>query len=157
LYCRSTVDTTIEGRFERSYNTSPIKQETAAMTLTIEPLERGSGNVIEIDSMATSSFPEVSKKLKNEVTQAVRAGLEDALRSGVPAGFPLQDVSISVSDIEYVTGTTAHVYNICAIQAVWELVKTKGVRLMEPIMEVVLTVDELVRIFSAFIYPRHYQ
>jgi elongation factor G len=138
---RSTLESTAESKFTRSYETSPGKHETAGIIIKFEPLERGSGTKITIDPDIFNDWPQ-NKKLRAETMIALQEGLQDALRSGVPAGFPLSDVEASITGIQYVAGTSPNTYRIAVLQATYEAVKEGGVELMEPIMKVEIVVDD---------------
>lgn len=138
---RSTVSTGTTLEFSRRYETAPAKFEEPALTIRVEPVERGSGNQVSVEQELFDQWPQ-NKKLRSEMLLNLQESLEDALRSGVPAGFPLSDISATITSLPYVAGVSANSFRIAALQAVYEAVKSVGVELLEPIMQVEIVVDD---------------
>lgn len=106
--------------------------------LGIEPLERGAGRdiVFEID-------PE---QWPSDWMDAVAEGIDDALQSGVIKGFPVQDIKVRVLEMRRRDGeSSVPGYHMAAGRAVKTALKDSSPKLMEPIMDVEVSVpDEFV-------------
>ncbi|WP_432736339.1 elongation factor G [Maridesulfovibrio sp. FT414] len=106
--------------------------------LGVEPLDRGAGRdvVFEID---TAQWPA-------EWMDAIAEGIDDGLQSGVIKGFPVQDIKVRVLEIRRRDGqSSVPGYHMAAAKALKTALGTSSPRLMEPIMDVEISVpDEFV-------------
>lgn len=103
--------------------------------LSIEPLKRGSGQdiVFEIDP---DKWPE-------EWLTAVHDGIEDALGSGPLKGYPVQDIRVRVLELKSKDGESSVVgYHLASGRALRKALSEADMLLMEPIMEVDVSVPE---------------
>jgi len=110
------------------------KENTAGVTLRVEPAERGSGNryICAVKS-GRDEIPE-------EIFDAVQRGINAAFPSGIVMGYPCIDIKATVTDIRYsqLTGTE-FAFEACASMAFDEACRGASPLLLEPIMAVELT------------------
>lgn len=106
--------------------------------LAVEPQERGAGRdiVFEIDPGEWSS----------DWMDAVEEGVDDGLQSGVIKGFPVQDVKVRILELRKRDGeSSVPGYHMAAGKALKAALAASTPRLMEPIMDVEVSVpDEFV-------------
>jgi elongation factor G len=105
------------------------KENTAVLTLKVEPLPRGSGNRYTC-AVRNKAVPEV-------IYDAVERGITGAFASGIVLGYPCIDVGITLTDLKYseLTGTE-FAYEACASLGADEACRTAEPILLEPIMAV---------------------
>ncbi|MDR2941864.1 MAG: elongation factor G [Treponema sp.] len=106
------------------------KENTAGVTLRVEPATRGTGNKYVFASRRKSEVPQ-------EILEAVENGINGAFSSGIVMGYPCIDITATVTDIQYseVTGT-AFAFEACASMAFDEACRNASPILLEPIMAV---------------------
>ena len=103
--------------------------------LRIEPVGRGEGFEF-VDEIKGGVIP-------REYIPAVRKGVEDALESGVLAGYPVVDVKVAVYDGSYhEVDSSEHAFKAAAIQAFKEGARRADPTLLEPIMAVEVVTPE---------------
>ena len=104
-------------------------------TIEIEPLPRGAGFVFE-DKIVGGAIPQPFRL-------SVEKGVRQTLEQGVLAGFPLDDVKVRLVD-----GSTHPVdgkdiaFQLAGAMAMREAVEKAGPYLLEPVMEVEVTVPQ---------------
>ena len=122
-----------EGVFER---TLADRELYASVALDIAPAEQGQGICI------SNSLPEglVQERLKT----AAENGVQEALQSGILAGYPLDDVKADIRSIGLrENSSTEQAVKVAAEIAAQEALRKAGAVLLEPIMNVsVITPDE---------------
>ncbi|MGF7049765.1 elongation factor G [Paenibacillus sp. DS2015] len=122
----------VEGKFVRQ---SGGRGQYGHVWVEFEPLEAGSGNVFE-SKVVGGSVP-------REYIAPALAGIEESMKNGVIAGFPLVDVKATIVDGSYhdvdSNEMAFKVAGSLALKAAKE--KCKAV-LLEPIMKVEVTVPE---------------
>ncbi|MFA6470791.1 MAG: elongation factor G [Candidatus Latescibacterota bacterium] len=97
--------------------------------IIIGPMEKGSGMLFE-DKIVGGAIP-------REFIGACRKGAEDAMNSGVIAGFPLVDIRVQLIDGSYHEVDSSELaFRIATSMAVQDGVKKAGPVLLEPIMSV---------------------
>jgi elongation factor G len=112
------------------------RDNTASITLRLEPRDRGLGNLYESEV----------KLLPKEISEAVKRGVEGAFTSGILAGYPTIDIKAVLTDAKYDPQASTPF----AFEAAGALGFDAGCRkadplLLEPIMKVdVLTPNEFV-------------
>jgi elongation factor G len=122
----------IEGKFIRQ---SGGRGQYGHVWIEFEPLERGAGFVFE-NKIVGGVVPK-------EYVPAVQAGLEEALRNGVLAGYPLVDVKATLVDGSYHDVDSSEMaFKIAASMAVKAAKDKCSPVLLEPIMKVEVTVPE---------------
>jgi elongation factor G len=128
---RESISSTVV-RTEEFSRTIAGKENTAALTIKAEPLERGQGNKY--------SCTVRRKEIPEGIYDAIRRGVSGAFSGGIVLGYPCIDVGITVTDISYseITGTE-FAFEACASLGVDEACRTAAPVLLEPIMAVNLT------------------
>lgn len=137
---KSTIASYIEQQFSREYVIGG-KTEYVSITLELEPNETGKGVQFEIDESVLLSLPPI-KKIKNELTENLVNGAESTLKSGIPAGFPMADIKITVTDLLYDQNVSLNTYRLCLMEAIVRIAMQAGIVILEPLMKLEITVDE---------------
>jgi elongation factor G len=108
------------------------KENAAALTVRVEPQERGTGNRYHCEAH--------NKDIPEAVYEAIERGVQGAFSSGIVLGYPCIDVGVTVTDIAWseLTGTP-FAYEACASMGVDEACRAAGPELLEPIMALDLT------------------
>lgn len=124
-----------EGRFERKLDDAAI---FGHVRLRIASRARGTGNTI-VDSIANESLPP-------ECRAALSEGVAEGLASGIHAGYPVEDVDVTLSAAEFREGGSAPgAYKAAAGMALRKAAEGAGAFLLEPVMAVEVVVpDEFV-------------
>ncbi len=105
------------------------KENTAEITVHIEPRKQGEGNSYEC-SVKRGQIPD-------EIFVAIENGFKNSLSSGINYGYPCTDIAIRVTDIEYNELTsTSFAFEACAVSAFDEVCKKADPQLLEPVMNV---------------------
>jgi len=95
--------------------------------IIVEPSEPGAGFVFE-DKITGGAIP-------REFISSCRKGAEDAMNAGVVAGFPLQDVKVTLIDGSYHEVDSSEIaFRIATSMAVQDGVRKAGPVLLEPLM-----------------------
>lgn len=85
----------------------------------------------------------VGGKIPKEYIKPIKAGLEEAMKSGPLSGFPVIDVKATLYDGSYHDVDSSEMaYKIAASMALKEAAKKAGIVLLEPIMSVEVTVPD---------------
>ncbi|MFN3219669.1 MAG: elongation factor G [Acidimicrobiales bacterium] len=108
----------------------------AEVQIDVEPVPAGEGYAFE-DNISGGRIP-------REYIPAVDAGVQDAMTSGVLAGFPMVDVKVSLQDGKYHDVDSSDMaFKIAGTMAFKEACRKAGPALLEPIMAVeVVTPDD---------------
>ena len=120
---------------ERAENFSRViagRENAAALTLRVEPAERGSGNsyVRAVKDGGKNAVPE-------EIFDAVERGVNGAFASGIVMGYPCIDIKATLTDLRYSELTGAEfAFEACASMAFDEACRAASPILLEPIMAV---------------------
>jgi len=121
-------------------NTKFVKQtggrgQYAHVVMDIEPAPAGSGLIFE-NKVVGGTIPK-------EYIPSVQRGLEDAMKTGVLAGYPLVDIKVTLVDGSYHEVDSSDVaFRAAAAMAMRDAVRNADPALMEPIMKVeVVTPD----------------
>ncbi|MBQ9452958.1 MAG: elongation factor G [Desulfovibrio sp.] len=111
--------------------------------LQVEPLPRGHGNSVVIGDFLPSDATLARKILPKAFLEAAMEGINDALQCGELSGFPVEDVAVTLTAVERQEGlTTLPGCRMAAGQALRKALSTALPVLLEPIMNVELTVPE---------------
>ena len=112
------------------------KENAAALTLRVEPAERGAGNKYVYAAKTVSGRTEIPEA----IVDAVKRGITGAFASGIVMGYPCIDIQATVTAIQYsdLTGTE-FAFEACASMAFDEACRAAAPVLLEPIMAVDLT------------------
>jgi elongation factor G len=103
---------------------------------------------IEIEPLATGSGFEFVDKIKGGVIPssfipAVEKGVREAMNSGVLAGYPVKDVRVTLFDGAYHTVDSSEIaFRLAGVQAMKQALEQADPVLLEPIMQVSLSVPE---------------
>ena len=105
------------------------KENSASVTLKIEPMERGRGNQYAW-AVKKHEIPEV-------IQDAVEKGIKGAFLSGIALGYPCIDIGVTVTDAVYNELTaTEFAFEACASLGFDEACRSAVPILLEPIMAV---------------------
>jgi elongation factor G len=103
------------------------KENAAALTLRVAPMERGAGNRYTC-AVKTREIPP-------EILGAVERGVAGAMGSGIVLGYPCIDVDVTLIDIQYAELTgTEFAFEACANLCFDEACRSAGPIQLEPIM-----------------------
>ncbi|MEO5987680.1 MAG: elongation factor G [Candidatus Eisenbacteria bacterium] len=131
---RETISTKAEQR-HRFIRQTGGKGMYGDVTIEIEPLEPGSGFVFE-NAIVGGVIPK-------EYIPAVEKGIEEALRSGIVAGYPMVDLKVSLVDGSYHDVDSSEMaFKIAGSIAFKEACAKAKPRLLEPIFDVEVVVPE---------------
>lgn len=139
---RETVNQPAKARFvfDRELGKERHKGEAE---IEIAPRGRGEGNIVRIGEFLPNDPVAARKLLPQPYVDAVLEGVKDGLQSGVLAGWPLQDVEITISDIVREEGlTTIPGLRMAAAQALKEALQNASPVYLEPLMDVEISVPE---------------
>ena len=121
-----------EGKFVRQ---SGGRGQYGHVKIILEPLERGQGYVFE-NKVVGGAIPK-------EYIPAVDEGIQEALRGGVIAGYPMLDVKATLYDGSYHDVDSSEMaFKIAGSMALKAGAQKAGPVLLEPIMKVEVTVPE---------------
>ena len=108
------------------------KENTAGITVHVEPREQGAGNSYSC-TVRDNNIPE-------EIYEAVENGFRSSLDSGINYGYPSTDTDVTVTGITYSEETaTTFAFEACAAQAFDKVCNMASPQLLEPVMNVDIT------------------
>lgn len=111
------------------------KGQYAHVVMTVSPNERGVGYSFE-SKIKGGAIPK-------EYISSVDKGIQEAIKSGVLAGYEVQDVAIELTDGSYhEVDSSEMAFKVAGSLAVKEAIKKAGPMLLEPIMDLEVTVPE---------------
>jgi elongation factor G len=120
------------GRFVRQ---TGGKGQYGHVEIEVGPGERGSGFAFE-DRITQGRIP-------REYIPAAQKGIQDALATGVVAGFPVVDVRVRLVDGSYHTvDSNEQAFEIAGSMAIKDALRKAGPYLLEPIMKVDVVMPE---------------
>jgi elongation factor G len=121
-----------EGKFVRQ---SGGRGQYGHVWLEIEPLERGAGFEF-VDGVVGGTIP-------REYIPAVKQGVQEAMETGLFAGYPVIDVRVKLSDGSYHDVDSSELaFKIAGSMALKDGAKKAGGVLLEPIMDVEVVTPE---------------
>jgi elongation factor G len=121
-----------EGKFIRQ---SGGRGQFGHVWITVEPNEKGKGFIFENKI--------VGGKIPREYINPVEEGVEEAMRNGVLAGYPVEDVKVTLFDGSYHEVDSSELaFKIAGSIAFREAAMKAGAVLLEPIMKVEVTTPE---------------
>ncbi len=122
----------VQGRFVRQTGGSG---QYGDVIINLYPQEPGAGYEFE-DKI-------VGGKIPKEYIPAVNAGIQEAMGSGVLAGYPVVDVKVQLIDGSYhEVDSSERAFKIAGSMAFKEAVKRAKPKLLEPVMAVEVTTPE---------------
>jgi elongation factor G len=131
---RETITVAAEQR-HRFVRQTGGKGMFADVSLTVTPLEAGKGFEFE-NEIVGGSIPK-------EFIPAVEKGIEEAMKGGVVAGYPMVDVKVTLVDGSYhEVDSSEMAFKIAGSMAFKEACQKAKPRLLEPIMDVEVVVPE---------------
>ena len=111
------------------------KGQFADVTLKVEPLEAGKGFEFENEI--------VGGAIPKEFIPAVEKGVEEAMKGGVVAGYPMVDIKVTLLDGSYhEVDSSEMAFKIAGSMAFKDACGKAKPRLLEPIMDVEVVVPE---------------
>ena len=121
-----------EGKFVRQ---SGGRGQYGHCVIDVEPLERGKGYEF-VNKIVGGVIPK-------EYIGPVDQGIQEALQSGILAGYPVVDVKVTLVFGSYhEVDSSEMAFKIAGSMAIKEAIKNAGPVLLEPIMKVVVVVPE---------------
>ena len=106
------------------------KDNTAGISLIVEPAERGEGNSYVFAGKKPQNVPQ-------EIFDAVESGINNSFSSGIQYGYMCADVKVSVTSIDYNELTsTPFAFEACAVAAFDAACRKASPELLEPVMNV---------------------
>ena len=131
---RETISTAAEQR-HRFVRQTGGKGQFADVTIKVEPMEPGKGFEFENDI--------VGGAIPKEFIPAVEKGIEEAMKGGVVAGYPMVDIKVTLQDGSYhEVDSSEMAFKIAGSMAFKEACNKARPRLLEPIMDVEVVVPE---------------
>jgi elongation factor G len=132
---RETISTAADQR-HRFIRQTGGKGQFADVSIRVEPLEPGKGFEFENDI--------VGGAIPKEFIPAVEKGVEEAMKSGVVAGYPMVDIKVTLHDGSYhEVDSSEMAFKIAGSMAFKEACQKARPRLLEPIMDVEVVVPEV--------------
>ena len=121
-----------EGRFVKQFGG---RGQYGVVVIEVEPGERGSGFAF-VDKIKQAAIPK-------EYIPAAKAGIEEALRRGVLANYPLVDIKVTLVDGSYHDVDSSDMaFKMAGSLAIKEAVRRAKPTLLEPIMKLEVFVPE---------------
>jgi translation elongation factor EF-G len=106
------------------------KENTAGITMHVEPRAQGEGNLYTCTAKRSDAIPD-------EIFDAMKSAFEAALQSGIKFGYPCTDTAVTVTSIEYSEITsTPFAFEACAAQVFDKACSAAAPQLLEPVMSV---------------------
>jgi elongation factor G len=131
---RETISIAAEQR-HRFVRQTGGKGQFADVSIRVEPMESGKGFEFENDI--------VGGAIPKEFIPAVEKGVEEAMKGGVVAGYPLVDIKVTLYDGSYhEVDSSEMAFKIAGSMAFKEACNKARPRLLEPIMDVEVVVPE---------------
>jgi elongation factor G len=131
---RETITTSAEQR-HRFVRQTGGKGMFADVSIKVEPMEAGKGFEFE-NEIVGGSIPK-------EFIPAVEKGIEEAMKGGVVAGYPMVDIKVTLEDGSYhEVDSSEMAFKIAGSMAFKEACAKAKPRLLEPIMDVEVVVPE---------------
>ncbi|MCB0289155.1 MAG: elongation factor G, partial [Calditrichaeota bacterium] len=121
-----------EGKFVRQ---SGGRGQYGHVYIEVEPNEKGKGFEFE-DKIVGGVVP-------REYINSVKNGIEEALRNGIMAGYPVVDVKVALVDGSYhEVDSSEMAFKIAGSMAIKNALQKAGSILLEPVMDVEVVVPE---------------
>jgi elongation factor G len=106
------------------------KENTAGITVHVEPRAQGEGNMYMCTAKRGDNIPD-------EIFDAMKSAFEAALQSGIKFGYPCTDTAVTVTAIDYNELTsTPFAFEACAAQVFDKACSAASPQLLEPVMSV---------------------
>ncbi len=132
---RETVKAAIEGVVVKLKRQTGGSGMFAEVKVSLFPGEPGTGFVF-VDKVRGGNVP-------REYIPAVEKGMNDAMVSGVLAGYPLVDIEAHLTDgSSHAVDSSEMAFRIAGSMALQDAAKKAGIKLLEPMMEVEVVTPE---------------
>ena len=113
------------------------KEQSAQLTLRVEPLERGTGNVFKNTVKIAAGGAAQAHSLPEEIIEAIEHAVRGAFNSGIQYGYPCADIGVTLIDAEYDELTaTPFAFEAAAAIGFDEACRKAAPELLEPVMNV---------------------
>ena len=133
---RESVTQTAE-HTERFSKVLAGKEQTALLTLRVEPLERGAGNSFKNAVKVAAGGTTQTHALPESIIDAVEHAITGAFSSGIQYGYPCVDIGVTLIDAEYDELTaTPFAFEAAAAMGFDEACRKAAPELLEPVMNV---------------------
>lgn len=117
------------------------ERHQGAVSLRVAPRPRHAGNLVEVGDFLPENPAEAQKILPGALLQAALDGVRDSLQSGELSGYPVEDVAVTLTNVQRREGlTTAPGCHMAAGQALREALAKAAPVALEPIMRVEINV-----------------
>ncbi|MDP8263184.1 MAG: elongation factor G [Candidatus Ancaeobacter aquaticus] len=127
-----TIPAKAEGKFIKQ---SGGRGQYGHVEISIEPTEKGSGFVF-VNAIVGGAIPK-------EFIKPVKAGLEEAAKTGVIGGYPVVDIKVTLEDGSYHDVDSSEIaFKMAASIAFKDVVRKAKPIILEPIMKVDVTTPE---------------
>jgi len=131
---RETIKKSVEQAY-RHKKQSGGKGQFADVAIKIKPLERGAGYEF-VDKIVGGVIP-------RQFIPAVDKGIQESLRKGILAGFPVQDFQITLFDgSHHSVDSSEMAFKIAGSMAFKKALEAANPVLLEPVMEMEITVPD---------------
>ena len=131
---RETIKKTVEQAY-RHKKQSGGKGQFADVTIKLKPLERGSGYEF-VDKVVGGVIP-------RQFIPAVDKGIQESMRKGVLAGFPVQDFQITLFDgSHHSVDSSEMAFKIAGSMAFKKALEAASPVLLEPVMNMEITIPD---------------
>ena len=119
------------------------ERHQGSVALRVAPQPRGTGNVVEVGDFLPQDAAEARKILPKIYLDAALEGVRDALQSGDLTGYPVEDVTVTLTAVHRQEGvTTVPGSRMAAGQALREALAAASPVVLEPVMRVEITAPE---------------
>ena len=131
---RETIKKTVEQAY-RHKKQSGGKGQFADVTIKLKPLERGAGYEF-VDKVVGGVIP-------RQFIPAVDKGIQESMRKGVLAGFPVQDFQITLFDgSHHSVDSSEMAFKIAGSMAFKKALEAASPVLLEPVMNMEITIPD---------------
>jgi elongation factor G len=134
---RETIRRTVEKHSYTHKKQTGGSGQFAKIQITIEPLDSEAGEMYEFVNAVTGG------RIPREYIPSVDAGIQDAMGSGVVAGYPIVGIKATLVDGAYhEVDSSEMAFKIAGTMALKEAVRLASPALLEPIMDVEVRTPE---------------
>ena len=133
---RESITQTVE-HTERFSKVLAGKEQTAQLTLRVEPLERGAGNSFKNTVRVSTGGTLQAHSLPEDIVEAIEHAIRGAFSSGIQYGYPCVDIGVTLTDAVYDELTaTPFAFEAAAAMGFDEACRKAAPELLEPVMNV---------------------
>lgn len=133
---RESVTQTVE-HTERFSKVLAGKDQTAVLTLRVEPRERGTGNRFTSTIKVSTGGTVQAHTLPADIIEAIEHAISGAFNAGIQYGYPCVDIGVTLINAEYDELTaTPFAFEAAAAMGFDEACRKAAPMLLEPVMDV---------------------